>query len=281
MIIFEKNIGGTSETIRENLKNYNDFYDYNKFSFWLVGFYEADGCFSINNRGEIRFELYQQTLDVKLLYNIKTYLQCGSVYSRIKSNSNTSTFSIQSIKHFKSILYPIFNNKILSDAKFNQFKAICDLPSINLPANKGIHKNKAWLTGFIDGDGSFFVSYNSKYKQILACLSIDQKNPEVLKLINNFFFNDTLKVYSYDNIGIKKATYSYLRINCKSLSTIKNIITCPLLTRKSISYYKWLKVVEMIENKEDKTELGKIKILNLKKSINNFKNKIESDPLSN
>lgn len=272
--------GGTSETIRENLKKFNDFYDFYNFSFWLVGFFEADGCFSINNRGEIRFELYQQTLDVQLLYNIKTYLQCGSVYSRNKSNSNTSTYSVQSIKHFKSIIYPIFNKKILSDVKFNQFKAICDLPSVNLPAIKGEHNNKAWLTGFIDGDGSFFVS-SSQHLQILAYLSIGQKNPEVLNLINKYYFKNTLKVYSYDNIGLKKSSYSYLRISCKSISTIKNIITCPLLTRKSISFNNWLKVVEMIENKEHLTEYGQIKILNIKKSINNFKNMIESDPLSN
>jgi hypothetical protein len=137
-----KYLEGTSETIRENLKNFNSFYDFNKFSFWLVGFFEADGCFSINNIGDIRFELYQHSLDVQLLYNLKTYLQCGSVYSR----ENISTYSVQSIKHFKTILYPIFNNKILSEVKFNQFKSICDLPSVNLPAVRGevLSTNKAW-----------------------------------------------------------------------------------------------------------------------------------------
>ena len=169
----------------------------------------------------------------------------------------------------------------MSDIKFNQFKAICDLPSVNLPAIKGEHKNEAWLTGFIDGDGSFFVSHNSNTLQTSAYLSIGQKYPEILNIINKNFFKNTLKVYSYDNIGQKKSTYSYLRFSCTSLSKIKNIVTCPLLTRKSISYINWLKVVNLIENKEHLNEKGREKILVLKKSINNFKNMIESDPLSN
>ena len=58
-------------------------------------------------------------------------------------------------------------------------------------------------------------------------------------------------------------------------------MTCPLLTRKSLSFTNWLKIVEMIENKEHLTTPQKEKIKNLSKKINKFKNKIESDPLSN
>lgn len=53
----------------------------------------------------------------------------------------------------------------------------------------------------------------------------------------------------------------------------------PLLTRKRISYNKWLKIVEMIEKKE---HLGKEKFIEIAKTINDqSKNKIESDLLGN
>jgi len=105
----------------------------------LVGFFESDGCFSINNRGEPVFEIYQHNNDIDLLYKIKTFLQCGQVFS--KKNFYISSYIIFNKKQFITIIYPIFNNKILSEYKFLQFKKVCEL--LNLPAIKGNHNNKA------------------------------------------------------------------------------------------------------------------------------------------
>lgn len=187
-----------------------------------MGFFEADGCFSINNRGEIRFDLYQHTFDVALLFKIKTYLQCGNVYT--PKGKTTSTFTIYGVKHFKFILYPIFNNRILSDYKFNQFKKVCE--SINLTCTKGKHKSRAWLNGFIDGDGSFFVSVSEA--QVMAVLNLGQKQPEVLSIIALVFFNNTVRVNGHN--------YSILRFNCTSISYINKFIVLPFLTRKNISF---------------------------------------------
>lgn len=266
---------GTSETIRKNLNkiNFNSFYNNQNFNDWLVGFYEADGCFSINNRGELHFELYQHSNDVDLLYKIKTFLQCGTVSTR--KDRNISVFHVYSIKQFKTILYPIFNNKILSDYKFKQFKKICDLA--NLPAIKGNHNNNAWLIGFIDGDGSFFTSITEK--QISAVFSLGQKNQEILHIINNNYFNNHGKV---NGGNINKRIYYILRFSCKSLTWVNKFMLFPLLTRKRISYNKWIKIVEMIEKKEHLSSLGKEKIIEISKTINVFnKNMIESDLLGN
>jgi hypothetical protein len=147
----------------------------------------------------------------------------------------------------------------------------------NLPAVKGNHNNPAWLIGFIDGDGSFFTSITEK--QISAAFSLGQKNQEILHIINNNYFDNHGKV---NGGNINKRIYYILRFSCKSLTWVNKFMSFPLLTRKRISYNKWIKVVEMIEKKEHLSSLGKEKIIEISKTINVFnKNMIESDLLGN
>jgi hypothetical protein len=133
---------GTSETIRENLKfkNFNSSYNFSNFSYWFVGFFEANGCFSINIFNEIQFEIFLNNQDKDLLYKIKTYIQSGIVFS--PPNSNISTLIIKRPSELISKIYPILNGKILSEYKYKQFQRVCDLQGLP-PAVRGNHKDPA------------------------------------------------------------------------------------------------------------------------------------------
>lgn len=205
------------------------------------------------------------------MYNIKTRLQCGVVHSR--NNRALATYSVFSGKQFIDILYPIFNHRILSEYKFEQFKKVCDI--YGLSAQRGQHSNFAWLAGFIDGDGSFYVSISPR--QISARFSLGQKLREILDIINNNFFGNAGKVNGGDNIGQKKATYYILCFYCNKTAFVDSFMKFPLATKKRIAFARWYKIVQMIQNKEHLTLEGRLKIEKIGKNIN--KNMIESDPL--
>lgn len=238
------------------MANNDYFYD------WLVGFFEADGCFSINHRGEIRFDLYQHSVDVGVLTDIKTRLSCGNIHSR--QSRDMSTFTIYGIKQFTTTLYPIFNNRILSDYKFKQFKAVCDIAGLD--AIKGTHNSFSWLTGFIDGDGSFFLSVTDK--QIQAIFSIGQKEREVLDIINLKFFSNQGTVNGGDNIGKKHATYFILRFICSNTSFVDSFMKFTLLTKKQVAFKQWYNIVQMIQNKEHLTPEGRVFICEVSQTLN-------------
>lgn len=227
------------------------------FHHWLVGCYEADGCFSINLRGEFRFDLYQHSIDADLLAYIKTRLQCGNVHKR--SNRDMCIYTVYSIKHFISILYPIFNKKILSEVKFNQFKKVCE--KAGLVAERGDHSHLAWLTGFIDGDGSFFLSITDS--QISAIFSLGQKEREILDIICSKFFKNRVNVNGGSGIGARKSTYYILRMSCRSLEFVNSFMQYNLLTKKRLDYLKWCQAVELIQLKKHLTPEGRAKIIEL------------------
>jgi len=131
------------------------------------------------------------------------------------------------------------------------------------------------LTGFIDGDGSFYVSISPR--QISARFSLGQKNREILDIINNNFFNNVGKVNGGLNIGKKQSTYYILCFYCSKTVFVDNFMKFPLATKKRIAFTRWYKIVKMIENKEHLTVEGRLKIEKIGKYLN--KNVIESDPL--
>ena len=175
-----------------------------------------------------------------------------------------STYTTASGKHFINILYPIFNSRILSEYKFQQFAKVCAL--YGLEAQRGIHTNPAWLTGFIDGDGSFFVSITPK--QISAKFSLGQKKREILDIINERYFKGIGTVNGGDDIGSNNATYYILCFYCNNSAFVRSFMPYDLATRKRVSFHKWKKIVDMIENKEHLTLEGRKKIENWGEEIN-------------
>ena len=67
----------------------------NEFLTWLIGFTEGEGCFVVNNRGDLAFIITQTTTDIGVLYFIKETLGFGKVISQ---SINTSTYVTQSKK---------------------------------------------------------------------------------------------------------------------------------------------------------------------------------------
>lgn len=157
---------------------------------------------------------------------------------------------------------------------------------INSIDNSDLNTN-GWLAGFIDAEGSFKIRYTKK--------RIDEKSNKVLtkerielrfsleqrKTLSNSdesYKEIMLKIHYFFGLlnELRTSTHNinktYWIVEVTSLDRLNFIIEYfniyPLLTAKRNDYEDWLKAYHMIKDKKHLTEIGKLKINNLKLNMN-------------
>lgn len=138
----------------------------------------------------------------------------------------------------------------------------------NYFSSKSKIKLHPWfITGFIDGEGSFSIRIRKKINSVLGfhisivfsvCAQKNSLNLELLEQVKEYF----------GGVGsISKSGNMYIY----EISAIKDLVNVcehfnkfPLQTTKHIHYVLWCQVKEIIENKEHLTKLGFNKILSIK-----------------
>ena len=96
---------------------------------WITGFVDGEGCFHIainkNSKSKTGFQVtpeftvVQHERDLKILYKIKKYFNCGVVR---KNNGNRYCFRIRSIKHIEEKIIPFFQKNSLQTIKKVMFQ---------------------------------------------------------------------------------------------------------------------------------------------------------------
>lgn len=202
-----------------------------QFCDWLCGVTDGDGTFSFsinkkkNNIWNCTFKIAQSTSNLRLLYFIKSNLECGQI--NLKSGKNMAEFRIRRRDILINVIVPIFKKHHLYSTKifyFQQFeKALEILENNSLCTNQ---KNKAlqnlkqsippinyispnwfekpsndWIYGFTEAEGSFFLTCKgtflaknqdsvgkTKQPRMVHSFGITQKlNKEVLEFIRSKF----------------------------------------------------------------------------------------------
>ena len=82
------------------------------FLYWLIGFTEGDGCFTVNHRNELSFILIQGNSNLNLLTKIQNKLQMGNI---IKQGPRVHRLIINRREHIKLIILLFFSLPV----KFN------------------------------------------------------------------------------------------------------------------------------------------------------------------
>jgi hypothetical protein len=147
-------------TRRYTLNHYND----QSFIDWFIGFSEGDGGFYTYNENTFMFKIRQK--ESKILYTIQNFFKFGSVF---KSQDGYYTYNVGSKNDLLTLIY-IFNGKLLLEKKNNDFKnfvyAFNKYHNYNIIIKAPLDINNlekdwllsnAWLSGFVDADGSFFI----------------------------------------------------------------------------------------------------------------------------
>lgn len=255
---------------------------------WLVGFTDGDGTFSIvhqNEKWSLTFKLSQHEYNMRLLYFIKTQLGIGNINKEMKTKM--VNYWIRDRKKLVEVIFPIFDNYLLLTSKYFNYlifkEAYKILEDVNLtktqrnelmfnlvkrdlskdytsPAweivnNKvsstseaNLVMSKAWLIGFTEAEGSFYLVNKSK-NRIVHGFEITQK----LDLI-------VLSAIGYI-LGIKTSSKkTYPTVVTTNSRSIENIIKYFHNTMKGMKYFEfrvWARCY--VKHKGDFTRLNEIR----------------------
>jgi len=238
---------GSSETTREILNDFNDFFVY-----WFVGFTEGDGSFIVNKSGYLEFKVTQSSSDAQVLFYIKKNLGFGQVRIQDKKN-NTHHFRVRDKQGLLKLIN-IFNGRLLLFKRQVQFMrwvwAYNKLYSTGIVIRNCslncVTLNNAWLCGFTDAEGCFNISLverNINYTQVFIRFMLSQQGEEVVLSSFSRILNGKLHyLKSYDGFNL-----------VVNLSNLDNVICYfkkyNLKTKKRLVFLRWLKVYYLVKKK--------------------------------
>ena len=271
-----------SDDLFEKYKNYNHL----PFSYYLTGLIEGDGSIIVpkterSAKGILNYASVQITFhlkDLPLALLIQKALSEGSIAR--KKGVNAYVLTINSYKGL-ILIVSILNGNMRTPKIQSLYKLIEWLNNskntnfVKKPLNNSPLACNAWLSGFLEADGSFQVrtTLSGKYPRSECKLEISQRqtdhngnsNLQFLEKIAEFFLT---KVKS---IRQDRPNPEY-RVRTTSLQA--NIILCqyldnyPLFGTKYLDAKDWMKVVSMFEKGEHKGKTGIEKIVQIKSNMN-------------
>ena len=220
------------------------------------------------------------------MYKIKKNLGFGQVTQFSKNHKTYWCYKTNNEKYLKSFIY-LFNGNLVSNHKKKMiekfvinYNKIYDTQFIVIFNNNIVPSFKtAWLSGFLEGDGDFYVISNniikvnkdgSKTYNFNLKFYITQKNE--LFLLNNIkkLFEITTNIYQINN---GKMPYKYNRLETSKLKchllVIEYLEKYPFLGKRKITFSRWKRLLGYKINKYPITDKS---ILKLKRLIYSTKN---------
>lgn len=225
---------------------------------WFIGFFEAEGSFCNWFDGKKdRFQIEINQKDPKLMYKIKKNLGFGNVTQFKQKDEVYWCYSTSSFINIKRFIL-LFNGNFITYHKniqfydfLNKFNQIYTESNIILKPKIILSLNSYWLSGFLEGDGGFFVVQrkilNRKKLNIGLKIKfyITQKNE--LKLLTNIkiLFQIPTNIYKIHN-GNQFQKYNRLETcNLESLKLIKNYLEkYPFLGQRKILVKRWIRLID-------------------------------------
>lgn len=228
---------------------------------WFIGFIEGDGSFIVAKRGDISFVITQDTRDIQVLYMIQDVLGFGKV---VKQGVTTSRFVVQDKKGLY-LLCILLNGNFVTKTKHLNFKLF--LSAFNKYSNKGklnfenISLNPkmvkpsledSWVSGFVDAEGCFSVSINSKTNAFSIVFDLAQKSPLGLNSESELnLFIGMFKVGKLRKHSLGTNIYCYRVGGLSNTSCLFSYFdNHHLRTKKLKSYILWRDLHSKLSNKE-------------------------------
>ena len=278
--------------------NYKDLSD-SKFSSYLTGLIEGDGTIVVPKtersiKGKINYPSVQIVFhlkDLPLALMIQKELKNGSLSRKKGVNAY-----VLSINNFEGLIFitSIINGNMrtpkiyalnnLIDWLNYKFKGI-NIPKKSL--NIGPLDTNAWLSGFIEADGHFYVrtTVSSKYSRVECKFELTQRqvdhngnnNLEFLEIIANYLLS------SVKTTRVNKPNPEY-RVRTTSLNgnlvLEKYLWMFPLFGSKHLDCKDWIKVLDYFKSGSFKHESQIEEIISIKKCMNDSRTYFTWDHLN-
>jgi hypothetical protein len=257
---------------------------------WLVGFTDGDGTFSIahqNGKWSLAFNLSQHEYNLRLLYFIKSQLGIGNINK--EANTKMVNYRIRDRKKLAEVIFPIFDNYPLLTSKYFHYfkfkeayrilentsltktqkdelmfelvkrvlpegylsptwKIINNIVSNTNEANKLI--SKAWLIGFTEAEGSFYLVNKSK-NRIVHGFEITQKLDLIVLLAIGYILG--IKTSS----KTKKTDNTIVTTNSRSIENIIKYYNNTMKGMKAFEFRVWARCY--VKDKDNFTKLNEIR----------------------
>lgn len=301
-IISKRNISRGPNNSKDNLSTLS-------FSAYLAGLIEGDGTIIVpktlrSPKGKLNYPSIQIVFhlkDLPLALIIQKELGFGSISSRASARDKRKRKKgvnayILTINSYEGLLFVIslINGNMRTPKIYSLYELIDfynNSKKTNIekkPLDNSPLQSNAWLSGFLEADGSFHVrtTLSGKYPKLECKLEVSQRqvdhkgfsNLEFLKKIAEFF-NTQVK-----ETRLNRSTPEY-RVRTTSLQgniQVKNyLIKYPLFGTKYLDSIDWMKVVDLFNNNEHKTILGKEEIIKIKSNMNDKRTVFTWDHLQN
>ena len=229
---------------------------------WLRGMTEGDGSFIVAKRkgkkNELMYVLTQKKEEMELLIKVKEEL--GKGYgSVIKQGENTIRYIVQDKRGLNNIINE-HNGELKLKKKREQFKKFVNMynfkygESIELKERrKKVDLKDGWLSGFIEAEGCFYLTFNEKTKGFRVRFLISQKGEdkvmeEMRGLLGGSVYNHSVK-------GVKTLEISGRKLG-KLIEYLENQ---ELKGEKREEYERWVKIRKQILKGFREGELEKVK----------------------
>ena len=258
----------------------------NSFCSYLTGLIEGDGTIVVpktlrSPKDKLNYASVQIVFhlkDLPLALMIQKELGLGSL-SR-KKGVNAYVLTINSYDGIYLIISIINGNmktpKIHS--LYNLIDFLNQVKGSNIekkPLNNSPLQNSAWLSGFIEANGSFQVRTTllSKYPKYECKLEISQRRIDHKGYDNLEFLNQIAIMFDTVVKEIRSSSsnpeYRVRTVNIKGNVNVQNyLINYPLFGTKHLDSISWMMVLDLFVKGEHKTTLGKEKIQEIKSSMN-------------
>lgn len=273
----------------------------NNFASYLTGLIEGDGTIIVPKtersvKGKLNYPSIQIVFhlrDFPLAQIIQKELNTGSL-CRMKG-INAYLLKISDMKGIL-LLVNILNGHMRT-SKINTLYKLIDwlnvknenLNLIKKPLDTSSLNSNAWLSGFIEADGSFSVFLNKKSIRLrfsLTQTSVNKFGNSNEEIMNNLAYLFGVKLSSYQ----RKNTPFSLELTVKTQSIKSNEILIdylkkfPLWSSKYLDYIDWLKAFETfkkVSNSNNKSEDIFHEVLSIKEKINSRRTIFIWDHLKN
>lgn len=234
------------------------------FGYWLAGLIDADGHISKSGYVQIDFNIRE----ISTSYYIKKWIGYGKVtQERARLSARYRCTDVMGLTKIANLI----RHKLKHSEKIKQFNTqlvprLSQMGHCN-ETNYMQHDtilNNHWCAGFIQGDGSLNVilgtQKNGSFKPTMH-LSISQKKPDLLKLIQKYFGG---------NFGYRKTqeTYYYTSNSFTNAAKfIQYLDKYQFVGDKLTQYWIWRKIYLLYQANAHLTEKGQLKLGKLKLSL--------------
>lgn len=258
--------------------------------YYLAGLIEGDGSIWTPTERDYskyienpRFSITFHKKEMPLFEQLKSILGAGGIY--ISKTNNTCRYQVaDTIVLIK--LIDLINGKFrtpkihrLHDAidhlnlKHNLFISKLPLDNSNLGSN-------AWLAGFTDADGCFYIKLQGKYNiknnssmnnQIKSCFTITQRKIDKLTGESCVPFMTKLADYFDCNLTISnKRNYVTFVVNTQSNHHIVKSYfeKFPLMTTKYLNYLCFIESLNYLYKSLTEDEINKVRLLKSSMNLN-------------